>query len=316
MLRQAPPLEATEAFLMAGRSASFRAAAHALALSPSAFSRRIQALEGFLGVALFDRSGPAIALTAAGKQYRDQIEPAMDAIRRATSAVRAAGRERRLRIATSHSLAVGWLVPRLAELQRRHDIEIELAITRDAQTLRNGAADLAIWGGFDPQSDIACEMLIELVAVPVATARLADGRLPPGSLGALVEHRLLGVSTPVGVWPRWLAAAGHFGETPPLAAVYDTNDLMYEAAACGLGVALAVPLLAERFVLDGRLRPCATEPAPTEMGYGLYYSNTEVRARPLVRVFVEWLREEIQTSADRFDRWCETKASSNHLEPA
>ena len=31
---------------------------------------------------------------------------------------------------------------------------------------------------------------------------------------------------------------------------------------------------------------------------------------------VEWLREEIQTSADRFDRWCETKASSNHLEPA
>ena len=315
MLRQAPPLEATEAFLVAARSASFRAAAQTLALSPSGFSRRIQALESFLGIALFDRSGPAIVLTAAGLRYRDQIEPAMDAIRRATSALRDSGRGRRLRLATSHSLAVGWLMPRLAGLQQRHGIEIELVITRDAQVLRMGAADLAFWGGFDADADIVGEMLIELAGVPVATKRLADGRPAPVTLGDLAEHRLLGVRAPAGIWPRWLAAAGFFGEVPPVAMVFDTNDLMYEAAACGLGVALAVPLLVERFLQDGRLRPCLAEAVPVGMGYALYHSNAEVRARPVARVFVDWLRHEIRASADRFDRWCESAAPIQSLAP-
>lgn len=308
MLRQAPPLDATEAFLVAARSASFRAAARALALSPSAFSRRIQVLESFLGVALFDRSGPAVVLTTAGTRYRDQIEPALDTIRRATNAMRETRRERRLRLATSHSLAVGWLIPRLPDLQQRHGIEIELAITRDPQVLRGGAADLAIWGGFDAEPDIACEMLVEVAAVPVATARLADGRLPPGSLGELAEHRLLGVKTPEGVWPRWLAAAGYFGTAPEPAAVFDTNDLMYEAAACGLGVALAVPLLIERFIQDGRLRPCLAEPVPLGMGYGLYHGSAEVRGRPVARTFAEWLGQEVAASAHAFDRWCAAAA--------
>ncbi|MFX8414286.1 LysR family transcriptional regulator, partial [Acinetobacter baumannii] len=42
MLRKIPSLEATEAFVAAASTCSFRAAAGSLALSPSAFSRRIQ----------------------------------------------------------------------------------------------------------------------------------------------------------------------------------------------------------------------------------------------------------------------------------
>src|SRR3546814_13025924 len=56
LLRQMPPLEAAEAFLAAANARSFRAGASSLALSPSAFSRRIQQLERFLGVELFHRT--------------------------------------------------------------------------------------------------------------------------------------------------------------------------------------------------------------------------------------------------------------------
>lgn len=314
MLRQAPPLEATEAFLAAARSVSFRAAAQSLALSPSAFSRRIQVLESFLGIALFDRTGPTTVLTPAGHTYRGQIEPALDAIRRATLAVRQAGRERSLRIATSHSLAVGWLVPRLAGLRQRHDIEIELVVTRDQQALRSGAADLAIWGGFDADEDLCGETLVELRALPVATARLADGRLPPRSAEEICAHRLLGVRRPGGVWERWLAANGTPGEAPPMAAVFDTNDLMYEAAACGLGVALGVPLLIERFTQDGRLRPCLGAPVPIGLNYALYHCDAQIRGRPIARTFADWVRAEISESVRQFDRWCEGAARTEHRE--
>lgn len=316
MLRQAPPLEATEAFLTAARCVSFRAAAQTLALSPSAFSRRIQALEGFLGVALFDRSGSAVALTAAGQAYRRQIEPALDAIRRATLTVREAGRERRLRVATSHSLAVGWLVPRLADLRERHDIEIELVIARDELALRSGAADLAIWGGFEPEGDLSCETLVDLCAMPVAATRLADGRSPPERAQDIAAHRLLGVRRPVGVWERWLAAVGAPAGPPAMAATFDTNDLMYEAAACGLGIALAVPLLIERFIQDGRLKPCIGAPVPIGMSYALYHCDTAIRDRPVVRTFVEWTRREIAASVHRFDRWCEIAPPAEARMPA
>ncbi len=67
MLRQVPPLAALEAFFAATQAPSFRAAAETLALSPSAFSRRIQLLEQFVGLALFDRTSAGTPLTAAGE---------------------------------------------------------------------------------------------------------------------------------------------------------------------------------------------------------------------------------------------------------
>ena len=72
--RQAPPLEAVEAFIVATRVPSFRAAADFLALSPSALSRRIQALEAFLGVNLFDREGSVVSLTMQGRRYLAEVE--------------------------------------------------------------------------------------------------------------------------------------------------------------------------------------------------------------------------------------------------
>ena len=180
MLRQAPSLEAAEAFLAAARARSFRAAAAELALSPSAFSRRIQMLEAFVEAPLFDRSGPAVRLTEVGARYLSQIEPAMETIRRATADLKdAAGRLGRLRLATSHSLAVGWLIPRLPDLLQRHGLEVDLTVGRGPQVLRSGAADIALWGGDGGEDDLACDRIVDLDGVLVSAPTLADGRAPP-----------------------------------------------------------------------------------------------------------------------------------------
>jgi len=55
IMRRLPPLTAIEAFVQVARLGSIKAASQELALSPPALSRRVQALERFIGRPLFDR---------------------------------------------------------------------------------------------------------------------------------------------------------------------------------------------------------------------------------------------------------------------
>ena len=303
MLRKAPSLEATEAFLLAARASSFRAAAEEIALSPSAFSRRIQQLEAFVGVSLFDRSGPTIQLTEVGARYLAEIEPALQSIRRATDDLRGGRQAGKLRLALSHSLAVGWLMPRLADLFARHGIELDLIITRNAHVLRAGSADLALWGGVEQVDDLPADRLIELDGVLVSATALADGRRPPRSLAELGGHRMLTTKNPPDLWRRWLSEAGHEGVRPATSKCYETSHLMYEAAASGLGLTLAVPLLTERFLQDTRLHPCTDVRAPVGMSYGLFYASPDLRRRSMTGALRDWISDEIEASRETFDRW-------------
>lgn len=303
MRRQAPPLEATEAFLAAAHAASFRAAADAIALSPSAFSRRIQMLEHFVGVALFDRSGTNIALTAAGTLYLAQIEPALETIRSATAAMRDRSRGRVIRLVTSHSFAVGWLLSRMPALERAHGIEISLAIGRDAHKLSSGAADLAIWGGLAANVAFERDDLFEMRAIPVSGTCSTSGARQITSVDELCSYRLLAAQSPTHVWQRWLE---HWSHNPPQEETvtrFDTLQLVYEAAASGLGIALAIPVLADRYIADARLQPHLGPPLPVGLDYSLYYATADVRRRPVVRDFRDWLLAEIAGSETRFNRW-------------
>lgn len=307
MLRQMPPLEAVEAFLAAARARSFRAAATSLALSPSAFSRRIQLLERFAGQQLFDRTGPMTVLTREGSRYLAEVGPAIEAIQHATTSLRAVRGERPLRIATSHSMAAEWLMPRLPKLLSDTGIEVALTVSRDPELLRAHKVDLALWGGPTRNQGMLVEVIAELDAVPVAARRLADGRPPPGSLTAFADHRLIEVQASAGLWRHWLRRAGYRGPAPAIAATYETNQLKNEAAASGMGVALAVPLVTERFLADDRLIACAAVRLPTDQSYCLHYAGADVRSRPDVKAFLDWLKREARGSLEKYDAWFENR---------
>lgn len=298
MIRKAPPLEAIEIFVAAARGRSFRAVAHQMALSPSAVSRRIATLEGFLGTLLFDRSGPVPVLTPAGQEYLIAIEPAIAAIRDATTEI-GTTRNNVLRIATSHSFA-SWLMPRLPALTRTEQIEVELSLTRDPMVLMSGEVNLAIWGAMAVPRGTAVEPLFAVNAFPACAPALADGRLPPRTDGNLADYPLLAVRSPAGMWDRWLAASGQ----PGLAAApraFDTLQLMYEAASAGLGVTLAMPLVAEAFLIAGRIVPCGHEIHCLGETYCLYRSATARNPAIVDRRFAAWLRHEVQISLEIFD---------------
>jgi len=131
-------------------------AAGVLALTPSAVSAAIRALEERYGTPLFDRVGRRIEVNAAGRVFLDEA--------RATLA-RAAGAERvlvelaglargALAIQASQTIASYWLPPLLVRFRETHpqiDVRLEVGNTQSvADAVREGQADLGlVEGGID-----------------------------------------------------------------------------------------------------------------------------------------------------------------------
>lgn len=76
-----------EAFLAVGTFGGFRRAAGALRVTQPAVSARIKALEGSLGVSLFERGRGELALSAAGRALRPHAEQLLQAVALARQAV-------------------------------------------------------------------------------------------------------------------------------------------------------------------------------------------------------------------------------------
>lgn len=301
MLRNAPPLEAIEIFVAAAHGDSLRSVARRLAISPSAVSRRIAALEAFLGRPLFDRNGQSLRLNAAGARYLEMVEPAIAAIQRA-SATLAQGDQQRLRVASSHSFAAAWLMPRLTDLQQRHGLEVEIVPTRDPDVLRSGEAQLAIWGGLAVPDDMIAETIADAHVVPVCAPVMADGRPAPTTNEDLMQHPLLGIRAPAGLWDRWFASFGRRGSAEPVVREFPTLQLMYEAAACGAGITLAMPLVAEPWLRSGKLVPCGAGILPLSETYRLYRPIRRIARNDVEQRFADWLHAEVEQSMVWFDR--------------
>ncbi len=78
-----PPAELLRAFSRVAETSSVKAAAADLALSPSAVSRQLRALEAHLGVALFRRLNPGLEITEAGRCYLETVNRVLADLRRA-----------------------------------------------------------------------------------------------------------------------------------------------------------------------------------------------------------------------------------------
>jgi LysR family transcriptional regulator, glycine cleavage system transcriptional activator len=303
--RKTPPLHAVEAFLTAVRTSSFRAAADELCLTPSAFSRRIKSLETFLGTELFDRTGPGPRLTEVGRQYSREIQPALDAICESTRALRGAARSTRLRFMCPPSLAINWLMSRLRSYAELHPCpEIDLVVTRDLNTLRLGRADIGIASGPRDFSGFIREPLFALKGAIVSAPKLAGGRERPRSCEELNAHRLLGLAPPADLprdlWTGWQIRSAYQGAALAEPVRFDTWALMYEAAANGMGVTIAVPAMAENYLREGRLAPCFGGTVDLDVQYSLLFASRAIWLRNDVRDLVAWLSNEANDSVQRY----------------
>jgi DNA-binding transcriptional LysR family regulator len=110
-----------EDFLVLAASGNFSRAAEQRHTTQPAFSRRIRALEGWLGAALFDRSSQPATLTDAGRWFRDVAQETLSRVARLPDAAQAiaGGGSGTLRFAATHALSLTFAPTWLRGLEQR-----------------------------------------------------------------------------------------------------------------------------------------------------------------------------------------------------
>lgn len=110
-----------EDFFALMASGNFSRAAEERHMTQPAFSRRIRALEEWLGTELFDRSSQPAKLTAAGEWFRDAAHELMSRVARLPGEARAVteAHSTALRFAATHALSFTFLTGWLQGLESR-----------------------------------------------------------------------------------------------------------------------------------------------------------------------------------------------------
>ncbi len=280
-----PSIEGLRAFESVARLGSCERAADELSVTASAISKRVATLEDLLGTPLFNRSLRTLALTAAGREYLDQVRAALGLLAAVPLHRRQAQRVQRLRVSSPPTFARQILVPALTDYTAAHPA-VELEIVLSIPYIDGGQADAdveirngdALAAGVDP--------LMEDVLVPLASPGLL-ARLGPIVVPAdLAQAPLL--RTPLEPWTPWFRAAGLDWHEPTQGPRLVDLGLTLEAAVCGQGVALARPSLARHWLRSGALVPVLPALGITARPAHLYYAVAHSAHEPAFG-FIDWL---------------------------
>ncbi|GLS03110.1 DNA-binding transcriptional activator GcvA [Chitiniphilus shinanonensis] len=290
MSQTLPPLNALRAFEAAARLESFSAAAAELFVTHGAISKQIRQLEDWLGVKLFERKGGRVRLTDTGWRYLVQVQDGLDLIANATAQLRQPSRQRRLTINSTPTLAMHWLLPRLAQFQAAHaDVELRL-MTSDRDIGRLDAPfDVAIRRGPGDWPGHVSKPFLDEWELPLCSPRLLE-RLPLRDAADLAAHTLLQADTRPSAWQRWLTLAGVPELKPAATQQFDHFYLALQAAMDGLGVTLGPLPMMQAEIEAGRLVAPLPAPVAPVRGY-CWIAARGAMNDPVVAAFCQWLED-------------------------
>lgn len=265
-----PPFAALRAFHAAATHERFRDAAEALGVTESAISHQVKRLEGFLRVPLIDRSGARARLTATGRRYLEQIEPALQQIQAATEAIVPSSGRSVVRLTLPPSLAASWLIPRLGAFERAQpEIDLQMITSTRVIDLKRDQVDLAIRHGKGAWRGLEAAFLLAESAMPVC----APGYLPSppdAPTAALFEGIRLIVSAHFpDEWEEWARARGI--DPPPLgdSVTLEAAEQALQLAEKGHGLAMGRRPIVDEWLERGRLVAPFGAADPTGAAYYL-----------------------------------------------
>jgi DNA-binding transcriptional LysR family regulator len=244
-------------FAETARAGSFAAVAKARGTDPSTISRRLSALEGTLGVRLFQRTTRSLSLTEAGDLYLARALPLIEELTRIgqearDTRARPAGT---LRLTASVTFGQTMILPLLPAFRQAYpEIRLECLFTDQNLDLVAERIDLAVRLAPAVEGDvIAARLMTTRYRVVASPAYLASAP-PLDRPEDLARHRLL-LFTIRPFRSRWL-----FRDASGTREVPVTGDItispagaIRDAALAGLGVALLPNYLTDPEITAGRL---------------------------------------------------------------
>lgn len=284
----------TPVFLAVARTGTLTGAAGLLGTGVATVSRRIERLEGVLGVPLFARHQTGYKLTDEGEAlfpHAEALEVAMQGFRAGVKAeAQVIGH---VRLATAENLANPIIIPALAPLLVRHP-GLVLEVSTDVATvnLHRRDADIAVRMVRPTRGNVTVRRIGTLGYGLYGSPSYLAARTDNPDDGALANDRLIGWSERQNTLPaaQWIERTLR-GKEPAL--VTTTLSAQVSAAAAGLGLAILPHFLA----LDAGLQRLPAELGLDQPIWLVIHSDLSASQR--VRVVADHLVEIIQRNDER-----------------
>ncbi|WP_332854053.1 LysR substrate-binding domain-containing protein [Duganella sp. S19_KUP01_CR8] len=277
-------------FDCAARWGSFKLAAQELHKTPAAISLQVKQLEAAVGFELFTRHPRHITLTDKGQELAAAVARALGDLRTKVVALQDGDDEKILRISTTHSLAIKWLVPRIHRFTKLYpELDIRIDSSDRLADLEDGSTDAAL--RFHPIEDGDPELLFRERLVAVYSPSL----LAPGqealTLADLQRFPLLHEHSNE-EWIQLLRKNSALKGTYDFSRSYSNFAVLAQAALAGQGISLVSYAIAYEDLCSGALRRIACFSAPYQRGYRLVVSPSKEGMTKIARLRA-WLKDEI-----------------------
>lgn len=262
-------------------------------MTQSAVSHQLKHLEDLWGLQLFQR-GKSLRLTPAGaalapivREFFVNLETTLTDLREQKGRVR-------LKVSTTYSFALKWLLPRLPGLSQQHpEILITLETSDKAINFSSADSDVAIRLGNGHYPALHSEFMLREQIFPVASPDLLNRFGAPHEPAELLRYPLL-MRDGADLVPKWEAWFEHVGvgvaalkESVRFA---DTN-MTIEAALLGQGIALARSGHVEAEINDGSLVRLFDVPFASPVAY-FFVCPKGIETQPHIVSFRNWLLAE------------------------
>ncbi len=298
MSQDLPPLNALRAFEAAARLLSVSKAGEELHVTHGAISRQIRALEEELGIRLVSKDGRGIKLTDAGMRLRDVAGETFERLRLVCAELKRQTQDAPFVLGCPGSLLARWFIPRLDRLNRElPELRLQLSTSHGELDPRSPQVDATLLFAEPPWP--ADMQVFELAAErigPVLSPRYARfAELHRAPAAALLGEPLLYTSSRPQAWPSW--AAGNALDSGALRYGQGFEHLYYllEAAAAGLGVAIAPQQLVADDLAAGRLvAPWGFVETSARLALWQPLRSRDKRAERLARWLASELGSELQ----------------------
>lgn len=287
-----PPLKSIQAFEQTARFGNVARAAELLDLTPSAVSHQLAKLEAMIGRQLFLRTARGVTLTPVGEQYLKEVSGILHSLAVATERAASDVSLDCLRLHSSPSFGLLWLMPRLEQFRESHpDIQLNLSCSYESLHFSRDKIDVDIrhgtpnWPSFEVRT-----VRDEKIAVMASPKLLA--KRPIQTITDLLDSNLILSEATLIKWPQLFAQHGVARPEKPYTLSFDRSYMTLEAASHGLGFALESTLLAQDYLVRGVLVEVAPELSAPIMAHHLVFPRAHSNF-PRVRRFLEWMQKEL-----------------------
>jgi len=287
-----PPFFALRALEAAARHRSYSRAAQELAVTHGAVSQQIRRLEAELGARLFERRGNAMIPTPDAQRLAVEVARGLGVLKNAVADFHAAAVRDPLVVSLDPQFANRWLPTRLQRLLADPaGANLEVRVEERRADFTTDGVDMAVRYGAGRWDGVEAVHLFSETLVPVCSPEF------------LARHRLAAPADLLDVpllhhghrpWSLWFQA---FGLEAPRqqGMLFEDSVMLLEAAAQGIGAALARSGLIEQDLRTGRLVRPFDAGVASELGFWIVW-RADSRKLRRIAALRDWLLAEATTS--------------------